>query len=76
MPELPDEYSQEARDFVRLCLIRDPKQRPSASQLLEHEFFKCAEKVLGKSSVKTLNKGSDNNMPCSSGENKVRLTNK
>ena len=40
VPELPAEYSQKARDFVRLCLVRDPDQRPSATQLLEHEFLK------------------------------------
>ncbi len=76
VPELPAEYSQRARDFVRLCLVRDPEQRPSASQLLEHKFLKCTEKILSKSSVKTLNQGSDNNKPSSSRENKVRLINK
>ena len=43
VPELPAEYSQKARDFVRLCLVRDPDQRPSATQLLEHEFLKQPE---------------------------------
>ena len=76
VPELPAEYSQKARDFVRLCLVRDPEQRSSACQLLEHAFLKCTEKIVGKSSVKTLYQGSDNNRPCSSGENKVRLINK
>ena len=48
VPELPAEYSKEACDFVRLCLVRDPDQRPSASQLLEHAFLKFAEKVVDK----------------------------
>ncbi len=39
-PELPTKFSQEARDFVSLCLVRDPEQRPSAAQLLDHEFLK------------------------------------
>lgn len=39
-PCLPDKYSEDARDFVSQCLIRDPDQRPSAAELLEHEFIK------------------------------------
>ena len=42
-PGLPAKFSQEARDFVRLCLIREPDQRPSAADLLEHEFLKQLE---------------------------------
>jgi len=38
--ELPAEFSKEARDFFRLCLVRNPDQRPSANQLLEHKFLK------------------------------------
>ena len=32
-------YSRYLRDFVRQCLIIDPKQRPSASLLLIHPFL-------------------------------------
>ncbi len=74
VPELPAQYSKEARDFVRLCLVRDPKQRPSACQLLAHKFLKFTEMILSKSSVKTLKQRSDNNRPISSRENKVRLS--
>ncbi len=73
VPELPVEYSQEARDFVKLCLVRDADQRPSAKQLLEHGFLKCSEQILGKKSVKPSSQGSDNNRPYSSGEANVRL---
>ncbi len=52
VPELPAEYSQRARDFVRLCLVRDPEQRPSASQLLGHEFLNKKVGIINKSSVK------------------------
>jgi len=52
VPELPAEYSQEARDFVRLCLVREPRQRPSASQLLGHEFLNKKVGIINKSSVK------------------------
>ena len=39
-PELPLQFSSEARDFVSQCLIRNPEQRPSAAELLEHDFLK------------------------------------
>jgi serine/threonine protein kinase len=39
-PELPSRFSSEARDFVSKCLTRDPDQRPSAAELLQHEFLK------------------------------------
>ncbi|EKF29212.1 protein kinase, putative [Trypanosoma cruzi marinkellei] len=45
-PTLPEKpaYSEEARDFVRKCLIRDPQERPSTAELLKHPFFKgCTE---------------------------------
>lgn len=35
-------FSKAMRDIVAKCLVKDPNQRPSASQLLEHKFFKTA----------------------------------
>mmetsp|Transcript_10913 Transcript_10913/g.20752 ORF Transcript_10913/g.20752 Transcript_10913/m.20752 type:complete len:581 (+) Transcript_10913:82-1824(+) len=37
-PLIPDSLSKEGKDFIRRCLTRDPKQRPSASELLKHPF--------------------------------------
>jgi len=34
-----EKYSQEFNDFIRNCLIKDPKLRPSAADLLNHEFI-------------------------------------
>ncbi|XP_012663412.1 mitogen-activated protein kinase kinase kinase 19 isoform X5 [Otolemur garnettii] len=40
MPPLPDHFSEDAADFVRVCLTRDQHERPSAFQLLQHSFLK------------------------------------
>ncbi|KZV41036.1 mitogen-activated protein kinase kinase kinase YODA-like [Dorcoceras hygrometricum] len=42
LPTIPDHLSEEGKDFVRLCLQRNPLHRPTASQLLEHVFVKGA----------------------------------
>jgi len=77
-PELPAEFSKEARDFFRLCLVRNPDQRPSANQLLEHKFLKqidSTENNLDKNIVKKLKQKStaskSNNRPCSSREKDI-----
>lgn len=38
-PDVPN-CSDELKDVINLCLQRNPVQRPTASQLLEHRFFK------------------------------------
>ncbi|KAL1408251.1 hypothetical protein Q8F55_005057 [Vanrija albida] len=44
-PELSDRYSKTFRDFVQLCLQRDPRNRPTAKDLLKHKFIRNARKV-------------------------------
>jgi serine/threonine protein kinase len=39
VPEVPTHVSAEAQDFISLCIRRDPKQRPTAFQLLQHPFL-------------------------------------
>ncbi|XP_024537915.1 mitogen-activated protein kinase kinase kinase 3 [Selaginella moellendorffii] len=39
-PTIPDTLSPVAKEFIRLCLQRNPDDRPTASQLLEHPFVK------------------------------------
>ncbi|XP_022354608.1 mitogen-activated protein kinase kinase kinase 19 isoform X4 [Enhydra lutris kenyoni] len=39
MPPLPEHFSENAADFVRVCLTRDQHERPSAAQLLKHSFL-------------------------------------
>eukprot|EP01125_Pyxidicula_operculata_P002200 TRINITY_DN12112_c0_g1_i1.p1 TRINITY_DN12112_c0_g1~~TRINITY_DN12112_c0_g1_i1.p1 ORF type:complete len:823 (-),score=282.37 TRINITY_DN12112_c0_g1_i1:333-2801(-) len=39
LPEIPKYLSTEAQHFIAACLTVDPKQRPSATQLLQHEWL-------------------------------------
>uniref|UniRef100_A0A3Q3JTA3 Mitogen-activated protein kinase kinase kinase 19 n=2 Tax=Monopterus albus TaxID=43700 RepID=A0A3Q3JTA3_MONAL len=39
MPSLPDGFSNDAKDFVKICLTSDQRLRPSADQLLKHSFI-------------------------------------
>ncbi|KAL1290899.1 hypothetical protein HN51_059444 [Arachis hypogaea] len=40
MPELPEHLSNEAKNFIQLCLQRDPLARPTAQMLLDHPFIR------------------------------------
>ncbi|XP_062518818.1 mitogen-activated protein kinase kinase kinase 2-like isoform X2 [Corticium candelabrum] len=42
VPHLPEDVSDPARDFIHRALTRDPADRPSADELLKHEFV-CSE---------------------------------
>ncbi|KAF5457957.1 hypothetical protein F2P56_022027 [Juglans regia] len=39
-PEIPEHLSNDARNFIKLCLQRDPTARPTALQLLHHPFIR------------------------------------
>lgn len=45
LPAIPEHLSDEAKDFVRKCLQREPRHRPTAAQLLEHPFVKNASSL-------------------------------
>lgn len=38
-PEIPSTLSHEGVDFVECCLVHDPKDRWTASELLQHHIF-------------------------------------
>lgn len=42
LPVIPDHLSEDGKNFVKLCLHRNPVNRPTASQLLEHPFVRNA----------------------------------
>uniref|UniRef100_A0ACD5TEA6 Uncharacterized protein n=1 Tax=Avena sativa TaxID=4498 RepID=A0ACD5TEA6_AVESA len=42
VPEVPKWLSTEAKDFLGRCLIREPTERCTAAQLLEHPFLASA----------------------------------
>lgn len=44
-PTLNGNFSKPFKQFVDLCLRRDPKERPSAKELLEHPFIKRAKRT-------------------------------
>lgn len=35
-----DDISQDAKDLIKSLLVRDPKKRPDADQLLEHPWIR------------------------------------
>lgn len=44
-PQLHGNYSKQLKDFIELCLRKDPRERPSARELLKHPFIKRAKKT-------------------------------
>ncbi|EED21701.1 Ste20-like serine/threonine protein kinase, putative [Talaromyces stipitatus ATCC 10500] len=44
-PTLQGNFSKMFKDFVGLCLRRDPRERPTAKELLKHPFLKRAKRT-------------------------------
>jgi serine/threonine protein kinase len=43
--ETKKKFSKNFHDFLKKCLSKDPKKRPSAKKLLEHKLFKKVKKL-------------------------------
>lgn len=46
-PRLDGNWSKDFREFVALCLTKDPDHRPTAKQMLKHRFIRYAGRVEG-----------------------------
>ncbi|XP_052242175.1 uncharacterized protein LOC127852295 isoform X2 [Dreissena polymorpha] len=44
VPQLPEKFTEEARQFVTSCLTKDQSKRPSATELLSNQFLKRRSK--------------------------------
>lgn len=44
-PVLEGPFSAAFKEFVQLCLTKDPSQRPSAKDLLQHRFIRAARRT-------------------------------
>ncbi|PVD18489.1 hypothetical protein C0Q70_21038 [Pomacea canaliculata] len=44
-PQLTGNYSKPFKEFVEICLNKDPENRPSARDLLKHQFIRRARKT-------------------------------
>lgn len=48
VPESPSWFSDDAKDLLSKCLMRDSKDRWTAAELLQHPFFDSAEENCGE----------------------------
>lgn len=53
-PELPDNFSDDAKDFVAQCLNKNPQNRPTYSQLIQHKWIQNCNEENGRSQLAKL----------------------
>lgn len=44
-PTIPEQLSEEGKEFLSYCLKHDPSTRWTSSQLLDHRFVKVGENM-------------------------------
>lgn len=54
MPEIPYHLSTDAKNFISLCLRREPSARPLACQLLHHPFIRNPSPVNRETNMKIM----------------------
>jgi p21-activated kinase 2 len=50
-PRLPSSYSPAFRNFIELCMDKDPTLRRSADELLRHEFLRIKDPLAAKAEL-------------------------
>ncbi|KAG9150369.1 hypothetical protein Leryth_014546 [Lithospermum erythrorhizon] len=70
MPPIPESLSSEGKDFLKKCLQREPMNRPSAVELLDHPFLQnireqtvptCMEEFCGNKQLDSPSSPKDSN---------------
>jgi mitogen-activated protein kinase kinase kinase len=60
MPAIPNYFSDEGKDFLAQCFRRNPKERPTASKLLQHPWLLAAAAPSKRASISRSRPGSIN----------------
>ncbi|RCV33713.1 hypothetical protein SEVIR_7G111900v4 [Setaria viridis] len=70
IPEIPDSFSEEGKNFLQLCLKRNPASRASAAQLMDHPFVRDhpAVKAAKSSALSALSSPADGRLTMSNRE--------
>ncbi|WOL17539.1 mitogen-activated protein kinase kinase kinase YODA-like [Canna indica] len=55
VPEIPSELSEEGKDFLRWCFVKDPAKRWTAEMLLQHPFMEIEDEQVEASAINDLN---------------------
>jgi serine/threonine protein kinase len=60
MPEMPEDFSEDGKDFLAQCFRRNPKERPNATKLLQHPWITTTSSHPKRASITRSRPGSLN----------------